>query len=153
MPNAVSTQAAKQVAALARGTGYGPNSSDVMGKLHLLDDKAVMAVGVTLSSEYVGFGYLPKGAKIIPNLSLLTSNHTATIAGKLSLVPLDGTAATDITSVVIALEATETTCIPDAADSVTLTKDSWVRFFPTADTTIATTAKNVWARIAYTVVN
>jgi hypothetical protein len=153
MPNAVSTQAALQVLALTKGAGFGPSSKDVMGKLHLLDDKASMAVGITLSTEYVGFGYLPKGSKIIPHLSLLTTNHTATIAGKLSLVPLDGTTATDITGVVINLAATETTCIPDEVDSVTLTKDSWVRFFPTADTTIATTAKNVWARIAYTVIN
>ena len=141
---------ALQVQALAKGPGRGAHAPQSAANMKMLSDKAVMPVGTILAaSEYVRFGKVPKGSVIYANDSLLTTNHTATIAGKLQFVPLDGSAVQEITGVVANLEATETTSIPDAADDLVVAKDSWVQFVPGADTTIASTAKNLWLRLAY----
>lgn len=137
----VSSTLATQIAA-----GKMPTNKTI---LHVLDDVASMPVATLGTTEYVRFGVLPAGAVIVPNLCYLTTDHTAVIAGKLTLVPLDGSAATDITGITVNLEATETTSFPDGINSPALTKASYVQFTPTGATTIATTAKNLWARITY----
>ncbi|RYD41130.1 MAG: hypothetical protein EOP85_13180 [Verrucomicrobiaceae bacterium] len=82
--------------------------------------------------------------------SLISTNHTATVAGKLRAVPLDGSAAVDIiTGVTALLEATETTSIPDVGDDVKIAKDSWIEFVPTSDLVIASTVKKMWLRLMY----
>lgn len=151
MPIVTSTIAAKIAASLLRGPSVGSHGAESAGKLHVLTDEAVMPVGTIASAtEYVRFGKLPAGAKIIRHLSLLSSNHSATVSGKLVLRPLDGSTAVEITSVVMNLEATETTCIPDVASAVTITTDSYVDFVPAADLTIASTAKTAYLALAYT---
>ncbi len=110
----------------------------------------VGAPSIATATDYIRFGKIPKGSRIIPSMCLLSSNHTATIAGKLQLVPLDGSAITqEIASVVVNLEATETTSVPDVADDVIVAKDCWIQFVPAADLTIATTDKDIRARIVY----
>lgn len=159
----ISTVATKQALALVKGPGQGAHGSSSAMHLRLLEDKASIPVGapsMTGGTHYVRFGKVPKGAKIIANLSRLVTDHTATIAGKLSLVPLSGATAVDIASVTVQLEAlavahdatsmtVETGSLLDAVDSVVATEDSWVHFIPASDLTIASTAKNIWARIAY----
>lgn len=146
----ISTIAAKIAQALVKGPSAGSHGAESAGKVHILTDTAVMPIGtIAGGTEYVRFGKLPAGAKIIRHLSLLSSNHSATVAGKLTLTPLDGSAGTDITGVTMNLEATETTCIPDVAAEVTLTKDCYVDFVPTSDLTIASTDKTAYLALAY----
>ena len=149
MANVLSTIATLETDALLKGPARG--SSALPSRLRILDDKASIPVGApaVTTAQYVRFGRIPAGAKIVPSLSLLSTNHTATIAGKLQLVPLDGSAVQEITGVTVNLEATETTCIPDVADSLVVAKDSWIQFVPGSDLTIASTAKDIRARIVY----
>lgn len=153
MANVLSTIAALEAQALIKGPHRG--SSALPTHLRILDDKASVPVGApaVTSAQYVRFGKIPAGSKIVPSLSLLSTNHTATVAGKLQLVPLDGSAVQEITGVTVNLEATETTSIPDVADSLVVAKDSWIQFVPTSDLTIASTAKDIRARIVYGSVN
>lgn len=147
----LSTIAAAQLLALSKGPHRGPASQ--ISNLRILDDKASVPVGapsVATATDYIRFGKIPAGSVIVPSLSLLSTNHTATISGKLQLVPIDGVGTTqEIASVVVNLEASETTSIPDVADSLVVTKDSWIQFVPASDLTIATTAKDIRARIVY----
>ena len=69
------------------------------------------------------------------------------------MTPLDGTAVLEVLGVVANLEATTANSIPVAAAFVLVNKESWVDFVPTADVTIATTNKNMWARLVFSVVN
>ena len=150
MPAVLSTIAAAQLLALSRGPHRGPASQ--VSNLCILDDKASVPVGapaITAATDYVRFGRMPAGSVIIPSLSWLSTDHTATIAGKLQLVPLDGSAVQEITGVTVNLEATESSSLPDVADSLVVAKDSWIQLVPTSDLTIATTAKAIRARIAY----
>lgn len=147
----LSTIATAQTLALSKGPHRGPASQ--ISNLRILDDKASVPVGapsVATATDYIRFGKIPAGSVIVPSLSLLSTNHTATISGKLQLVPSDGVGTTqEIASVVVNLEASETTSIPDVADSLVVTKDSWIQFVPASDLTIATTAKDIRARIVY----
>ena len=152
MAKFLSLVATLQAAALIRGPGAGSHAPASGGNLRILDDSASVAVGapaVLAASDYIRFGKIPAGAVIVPNLSYLSSDHTATVAGKLQLVPLDGSAVQEITGVVVNLETSETTSVPDVAASLTVAKESWIQFVPTADLTIATTAKTMRARIVY----
>lgn len=158
----ISSLAIAQALALTRGTSAGATNSQ---SLRVLDDKATLPVGapsVATATDYIRFGKLPKGANIIPHLSRLTTDHTAAIAGKLQLVPLDGGAAVDIASVTVQVEAlavaasgnSETLSIEngsvlDNIDSVNVASDSWIQFVPAGDLTIASTAKVIRARIVY----
>lgn len=147
----LSTIATAQTLALSKGPHRGPASQ--ISNLRILDDKASVPVGapsVATATDYIRFGKIPAGSVIVPSLSLLSSNHTATISGKLQLVPLDGVSTTqEIASVVVNLETSETTSIPDVADSLVVAKDSWIQFVPASDLTIASTAKDIRARIVY----
>jgi len=148
----LSTIAALQAAALIKGPSAGSHAPQSAANLRILDDKASIPVGapaVVAATDYVRFGKLPAGSRIIPSLSMLSTDHTATIAGKLQIVPLDGSTAQEITGVVVNLAATETACIPEVADTLVVAKESWIQFVPTADLTIATTAKTLRARIVY----
>lgn len=151
MAAVLSTNYSAQHLALTRGPGRGVSAPTAAAVLRIMSDKASMPVGViATATDYVRFMRVPSGAIIYPSLSYLSTNHTATIAGKLQLVPIDGTAITqEIATVVANLEATETTSIPDVADDVVVAKDCWVQFVPAADTTIATTAKDIRLRLAY----
>jgi hypothetical protein len=152
MPSASSTLAAAQALALEKGPVFGSNGVATPSNLKVLSEKVSVAVGTFATTEYARFGIVPKGARIIANMSLLSTNHSATVAGKLVLVPVDGTGSNqEITSVVANLEATETTSIPDVADDTTVAEDSWVQFVPGSDTTIASTAKDFRLRLAYAI--
>lgn len=162
MANVLSTIAALEAQALIKGPHRG--SSALPTHLRILDDKASVPVGApaVTSAQYVRFGKIPAGSKIAPNLSVLSTNHTAAIAGKLQLVPLDGSAVQEITGVTVLLEDTavsgnaetpDITSVPDVADSLVVAKDSWIQFVPTSDLTIASTAKDIRARIVYGAVN
>ncbi len=153
--------ATAQALALVRGPGAGVHGQSASAPLRILDDSVSVPVGspsVATATDYIRFGKLPKGAKIIPHLSRLTTNHTAAIAGKLTLVPLDGTTSTDIASVTVQVETVALTgnaqdlehgSILDNRASVEVTTDSWIQFVPASDLTIASTAKTVYARIVY----
>lgn len=151
MPPVISTIVTAQNNAIAKGAGQGSHAPLSAANLKILSDKASMPVGVIVAAtDYVRFGKIPKGAVIYPNLSLLSSNHTATIAGKFQLVPVDGSAvAQEIPGVVANLEATEATSIPDVANDTVVERTSWIQFVPTADTTIASTAKDIRLRLVY----
>lgn len=152
MPSQSSALATAQALALVRGPVAGSSGVATPSNLKVLSEKIPLAVGILLVAEFIRFGIVPKGARVIPSLSLLSSNHTATVAGKLVFVPVDGTGTNqEITTVVANLEATETTSIPDVADDLTVAEDSWVQFQPTADTTIATVAKDFRLRLAYAI--
>ena len=164
MSSVLSTIATLAAAALVKGPGRG--SSAIPSHLKVLDDVAEVPVAnpaIDVSEgDYIRFGVIPAGAKLCAALSSLVTNHTATIAGKLVLVPLDGSASTEITGVTVLLEGvaasgnSETLTIksvPLAADSVSITKDSWIQFIPTSDLVIASSAKKIWARIAYGTLN
>ena len=161
MSAVLSAIATKQALALVKGPIAGSHGPESAAKLYILADKVSVPVGapaIVAATEYMRFGKIPAGAKILAYLSHVSSDHSAAVAGKLQLVPLDGTAATDITGVTALLENTAvsgnaetpvTTSVPDVADSVVVTKDSWIQFVPTSDLTIASTAKTFYARIAY----
>lgn len=152
MANVLSANYSAQLLALSKGPGRGVAAPTSGGNLRFLTDKASIPVGapaVATATDYIRFMKLPKGAVIHRNLCYLSTNHTATIAGKLQLVPLDGSAVQEITGVTANLEATETTSVPDAADDVVVAADSWVQFVPGSDLTIASTAKDLWLRIGF----
>ncbi|RYD20768.1 MAG: hypothetical protein EOP88_13760 [Verrucomicrobiaceae bacterium] len=149
MPNQTSTIATAQTNALAKGAGRGSHSPQSVANLRIFSDKVVLPVGTLANSEYARFGKVPQGAVIYPTLSMLSTNHTANIPGKLQLVPLDGSAAQDITGVSANLEATTTTSIASLGADVTVLKTSWVQFVPTSNTTIATTDKDLRLRLVY----
>jgi hypothetical protein len=152
MPSQSSALATAQANALVKGPVVGSNGIATPSNLKVLSEKIALAVGVLTTAEFIRFGIVPKGARIIPNMSLISSNHSATVAGKLVFVPVDGTGSNqEITGVVANLEATETTSIPDVADDLTVAEDSWVQFMPGADTTIASTAKDFRLRLAYAI--
>lgn len=156
----LSTIATAQTLALSKGPHRGPASQ--ISNLRILDDKASVPVGapsVATATDYIRFGRIPAGSKICAPMCHLSTDHSAAIPGKLQLVPIDGVGTThEITGVTVLLENTavsgnaETpviTSVPDVADSLVVTKDSWIQFVPTSDLTIASTAKSIWARIAY----
>jgi hypothetical protein len=160
----VSTLATAQTLALTKGPNSGSHAPAASAKLYLLDDVATMAVDQTITTatpEYLKFGKIPKGAKIVPFLSRLTTNHTAAVAGKIVLVALDGvTAAVEIASVTIQLEAlavahdaTTLSVVPDSfldnAACGVATADSWVCFLPASNLVCASSIKTFWARIVY----
>ena len=163
--SSISVIATLQALALVKGPSAGSPGPQSAATLYLLDDKATLAVDQTVDvseGQVIRFGKVPKGAKIIANLSRLCTNHTATIPGKISLVPLSGAAATDIATVTVALEAlavaasgnsetlsVENGSLLDAADSVSATEESWVVFTPASDVVCATAIKTIWARIVY----
>ena len=164
MSSVLSTIATLAAAALVKGPHRG--SSAIPTHLKVLDDVAevpVAAPAIDVSEgDYIRFGVIPAGSKLNAEMSSLVTNHTATIAGKLQLVPLDGSTETDITGVTVLLEGVAasgnaetltTKSVPRAADSVVVTKDSWIQFIPTSDLTIASSAKKIWARIAYGTLN
>lgn len=150
MANVLTALATTLATALTKGPVFGNSGVSTPTALHVLAETASMPVGDLASTEYVRFGIVPKGARVIRSLSYLSTNHGSTIPGKLQLVPVDGTGTTqEIASVVANLEATEATSIPDVADDVTVAEDSWVQFMPTSTTTIASTAKDLRLRLAY----
>lgn len=159
MSNVVSALAAAQLLALSRGPARGAANGQVnAANLRILSEKATLPVEDLTSSEYVRFGIIPKGSKIVPSLCCLSSNHSAAIPGKIQLVPLSGATVQEITGVTVLLENTpvsgnsETpviTSVPDVADDLVVAEDSWVQFVPTSTTTIASTAKTMRARITY----
>lgn len=157
----LSAIATAQALALVKGPGVGIHGQSASAPLRILDDSVSVPVGapsVATATDYIRFGKLPKGAKIIPHLSRLTTNHTAAIAGKLTLVPLNGSSPTDIASVTAHIETVavsgnaenlEDGSILENQASVEVTTDSWIQFVPASDLTIASTAKTVYARIVY----
>lgn len=149
MPNVTSAIATAQTTALAKGAGRGSHSPQSAANLRILSDKVVLPLGVLANTEYARFGKIPQGAVIYPTLSMLSTNHTANIAGKLQLVPLDGSAVQDINGVSANQEATTTTSIASLAADITVAKTSWVQFVPTSGTTIATTEKDLRLRLVY----
>ncbi len=153
MASALSILATALTAALLKGPAFGNSGVSTPTDLKVLSEKVSVPVGapsVVAAADYIRFGIVPKGARIIPSLSYLSTDHTATVAGKLQLVPITGVGNNqDITGVTANLEATETTSIPDVADDTVAAVDSWVQFIPTADLTIAATAKIFRLRLAY----
>lgn len=152
MPSASSTLAAAQALALEKGPVFGSNGVATPSNVKVLSESVSVAVGTFATTENARFGIVPKGARILRAGSLLSTTHSATVAGKLVLVPVDGTGSNqEITGVTANLEATETTSIPDAAADVTVAEDSWVQFVPGSDTTIASTAKLFLLRLFYAI--
>jgi hypothetical protein len=153
MASVLTTLATALAAALIKGPVFGNSGVTTPTVLHVLSESASLPVGapsVATATDYVRFGIIPKGARIIRSLSYLSSNHTATVSGKLQFAPVDGVGTTqEIATVVANLETTETTSVPDVADEVVLTEDCWVQWVPGADLTIATTAKDFRLRLAY----
>ena len=148
MPNQSSDIATKQEAALIKGPIVGSHGLESGGKLHFIDDKITVPASVLGSGERLRFGKLPAGSKLVPGAVTLSSNHSATVAGSINLSPLDGSAATNVPGVVINLEATTTGSLNDNQDYPIVTKDSWVEFSPTANTTFSGTVV-VRARIGH----
>lgn len=148
----VSTIAAKQVLALSKGPNSGASNAATAAPLYLFDDVATLPVGapsIATATDYVRFGKLPAGAKIIPHLSLLTSDHSAAVAGKFYLVPLDGSTVPAALAAIANIDSTEVAVMLDNAEITPLAKDSWLQWVPDADLTIASTAKTLRARIGY----
>lgn len=130
-----STFAALQLLALTKGPHAGASGPQATRPLFICNDKAV-ATGTLTTAQRLRFGVLPAGGRIVPNLSWITSGHTATIAGKIVLRPLDGSAVQEIASVTITRDAASpaasflTTSEPPEVE-----KPCWVEFVPTANTT------------------
>lgn len=153
--------ATAQALALVKGPSAGVSGMAAAPVLRVLDDKATIPVGApsVSTTDYIRFGMLKKGCKLIPALCRLTTNHTAKIDGNLTLVPLspDGSLQLSVNATVhletVAVsgnaENVETGSIPDNADGLVASSDSWVQFSPSSDLTIASTAKTIWARIVY----
>lgn len=131
-----------------KGSGHGTHPLKSIATLRILSDDAVMAVGVLANTESVTFGKAPQGAVIYPSLSMLSTDHTAAIAGKIQLVPLDGSAVQEIPGVTANTEGTALS-FPDLPADTTVAKQSWVRFVPTSNTTIATSSKAIRLRLVY----
>ncbi|RYD49589.1 MAG: hypothetical protein EOP85_01330 [Verrucomicrobiaceae bacterium] len=149
MPNPTSTIATAQNTALTKGAGRGSHSPQSSANLRILSDRVGLTVGSFPNTEYARFGKIPQGAVIYPTLSMLSTNHTANIAGKLQLVPLDGSAVQEIAGVSANMESTVTTSIASTGADITVAKTSWVQFVPTASTTIASTEKDLRLRLVY----
>ena len=161
----LSAIATAQLLALSKGPGRGVSAPKSTADLKILDDNASIPVGAPAvdTTDYVRFGRIPKGAIIYPNLCHLSTDHTATIPGKLQLVPMDGVNDTqDITGVKVQREdlyvaadgSAETLqftaeSIHDVRASITAAFDSWIQFVPTSALTIESTAKTIYARIVY----
>ena len=101
------------------------------------------------ATDKVRFGMIPAGAKIIPHLTLLSTTHTAAVAGKIYLTPVDGSAASAGIACNANIEATEVACMLDNAAAPTTTKACWVDWVPDADLVIASTAKEARLRLAF----
>lgn len=149
MPNQTSTIYTAQTVAVQKGAGRGSHSPQSAANLRIFSDRVVLPIGVLGNTEYARFGKVPQGAVIYPTLSALSTSHTANIAGKLQLVPLDGSAVQEIAGVSANVEATTTTSIPSLGTDITVAKTSWVQFVPAANTTIATTDKDLRLRLVY----
>lgn len=149
-PSAESAVATATALALTKGPLNGPSGVTTPTNVHCLSENVSVPVGTFATTEYARFGVVPRGARILPSASYLSTDHTATVAGSLVLVPISGTGSNQtIPTVTANLEATETTSVPDAAADVLVAEDSWVQFVPGAATTIATTAKNFRLRLFY----
>lgn len=162
MATVSSTLATSQALAMVKGPSAGSAGNLAAPVLRILEDKATLGVANPLldvsEGECVRFGIIPKGARIIRSLTRLVTDHSAAIAGALVLRPLDGSTATTVASVTAQLETVALTgnaqdlehgTMLDCADAPVATADSWVEFLPTSDLVIASTAKSMWARIAY----
>jgi len=146
MSSLKSNIAVAQDLALSRGTGYGVSAPEAAANLRILSDKITLS-GTVANTEYVRFGKIPAGAKLIgPLSSLVISTGSTPVAGKVVLVPLDGSAVQEIASVNLNAEATSVGSFLDAADDVVVARDSWVHFVP--GSALASTA-DVRARIVY----
>ncbi len=142
--------ATAQGLSLTRGAGYGASAPSAAANLRILDDKITLANAAVIGTgDTLQFGKVPAGAKIARNLCLFSTTHsTGDIAGTLSLVPLDGGTVQAFGAVTFNRETTETTSVADAADSVVVEKDSYVRFVPGGSHTM-TAERYLWARIVY----
>ncbi|RYZ15734.1 MAG: hypothetical protein EOO70_06125 [Myxococcaceae bacterium] len=149
MPNSNSTIALAQAAALTKGAGRGSHSPLSAANLRVLSDRVPLQVGVFAMTEYARFGKVPQGAVIYPTLSMLSTTHTAQIAGKFQLVPLDGSVVQDVNGVSANPESTTTTSIASAGPDIPVLKTSWLQFVPAANTTIATIEKELRVRLVY----
>lgn len=161
----LSSNYSAQLLALTKGPGRGVAAPIAVANLRFLSDFASMPVGAPsiTTTEYIRFMKVPKGAIIYPPLVRLSSDHTATIAGKLVLVPIDGTGSNqEITGCTVHRELlyvaasgnSETlsfdhSSVPDVAADVVVAEDSWVQFVPDSDLTIASTAKTIRIRMAF----
>lgn len=149
---ASSDVATLEALALVKGPHSGASGAVARRPLRLLDASVVLAVGViTAAGHTIRLGILPKGAKIVPRATELSSSHTADIAGKLIFTPVSGATGTqELTGVSVEINTTPAASIPPTTAAIPeLLEDCWVEFVPTADTTIAATDKTMKARIVY----
>jgi hypothetical protein len=142
--------ATKQAAALTKGPNVGSHGVESAAKLRVLDDSVALPVAtIATATDRVRFGMIPAGSKIIPHLTLLTTTHTAAVAGKIYLTPIDGSAASTGIACIANIEATEVACMLDNAAAPATTKPCWVDWIPDADLAIASTAKAARLRLIY----
>lgn len=165
MANVTSALATAQALALEKGPHRGQESA--VSHLRIVTDSVTVPVGDVTTSQRIRFGSLPKGAKLIPHLCSIISDHSADVSGAITLTPVDGTASTQsISSVVIARESrfvaasgnSETLTIPvgsipEVAGETTLAKECYVDFVPASTLTIASTDKTAYCRLVYATIN
>ncbi len=148
MASLTSVVATAQALALVKGPASGPSTLASAAPVWLLDDSVALPVAtIATATDKVRFGKIPKGAKIIPHLTLLTTNHTAAVAGKIYLTPLSGAAASAGIACNANIDSTEVACMLDNAACPAVTEDCWVEWIPDADLAILSSAKVAYLRL------
>lgn len=150
MASLTSVIATKQTNALTKGPNAGSHGVESAARLRILDDSVALPVAtIATATDKVRFGMIPAGSKIIPHLTLLSTTHTAAVAGKIYLTPVDGSAASAGIACNANIDSTEVACMLDNAAAPVTTKACWVDWAPDADLVIAATAKEARLRLAY----
>lgn len=134
--NIDSTIAAKQTLALSRGPTVGSSGLESERNVCTYTDK-LTATGTLATTERLRFGTLYAGGRIMPQLSWITSDHSATIAGSIVLTPTDGSASTTIAGVTITRDAAPGPSFGTGQDYLVVSKPCFVDFVPNAATTFA----------------
>jgi hypothetical protein len=146
MANLSSAIAAKTEQAATKGP-VGASGLEAQRPVYCYQDTITTPVGANTVVDRLRFGALPAGAQILPHISWITTNNSAAVNGKVVLTPVDGSAVTEFTGLVVSLDSLPARTLPTGFDFV-LAKESFVDFVPTSAPSVAQNI-SFRARIVY----
>jgi hypothetical protein len=135
MANLSSAIAAKTEQAVNKGP-VGASGLEAQRPLYCYQDTITTPAGANTVVDRLRFGALPAGAQILPHLTGITTGHSAAVAGKLVITPVDGSAATEFTGLTISLDSLPARTLPTGFDFV-IAKESFIDFVPSSAPSVA----------------
>lgn len=135
MANLSSAIAAKTEQAATRGP-VGASGLESQRPVYCYQDTITTPAGANTVVDKLRFGALPAGAQVLPHLSWITTGHSASVAGKVVLTPVDGSAVTEFTGLTVTLDSAPNRTFLTTQEIV-VAKESYLDFVPTAAPSVA----------------